>query len=236
MSIARRWGFPMLAIAACATCGTEATAASEPGWYYGLNGGRANADIVKSELDGDANSLIATAGPPLTSSSTLEDADTSWSIFFGYQFSQYFAFEAGYLNLGSFTYHYAGTADLTGFGGGANDPTTVDLTLDFKGYPVSAIGILPLGPVFDLHARAGVLFTSAEESFASTAGPARIGFSDSASSQDLFYGAGAAMNLGDSWSLSLDWIKYDKVGDGDTVAETDLDALSLSLIYRFGPF
>lgn len=235
MTIAQRWGLGLLAVATSAAWGPSAMA-SEPGWYYGLNGGKSQADIVKSELDGDANSLIATAGPPLSSTSTLEDTDTSWSIFFGYQFSPYFAFEAGYLNFGSYTYHYAGTANLTGFGGGANDPTSVDLTLDFKGYPVTAIGILPLGPVFDLHARAGVLFTTAEETFASTAGTARIGFSDSATSQDLFYGAGAAMNLGDTWSLSLDWVRYDKAGDGDTVAETNLDALSLSLIYRFGPF
>lgn len=236
MSIARHVRSALLAASTFALSGTAAWAASEPGWYYGLNGGRAHADLTKSELDLDANSLIATAGPPLTSSSTLADDDTSWSIFFGYQFSPYFAFEAGYLNLGSFPYRYAGTADLTGFGGASVAPTTVDFALDFKGYPLSAIGILPIGPVFDLHARAGILMTNAKQEFTSSAGTARLGFSDSASSQDLFYGAGAAMNLGDTWSVSVDWVKYDKVGDGDTIAETDLDALSLSLIYRFGPF
>jgi hypothetical protein len=112
----------------------------------------------------------------------------------------------------------------------------VDLTLDYKGYPVSAIGILPVGQLFDVHVRAGVLLTNAKSKFGASAGAARIGGDDSASSQDLFYGAGAGMNLGDTWSLSVDWVKYGKVGDGDVIAETDLDALSLSLIYRFGPF
>ncbi len=225
-----------LAFLVASTVGsTSAWGASEPGWYYGLNAGRAQADIVKSELDADANALIATAGPPLTSSSTLTGHDTSWSIFFGYQFSSYFAFEAGYLNLGSFAYRYAGTANLTGLGGGI-DPTSVDLTLDFKGYPVAAIGMLPIGQLFDVHARAGVLLTNAKSKFSASAGTARIGGNESASSQDLFYGAGAGMNLGDIWSLSLDWVKYSKVGDGNVIADTDLDALSLSLIYRFGPF
>lgn len=209
--------------------------AAEPGWYYGLSGGQSHADLDKAELDDLANFIIATAGPPLTSASTLTDSKTSWSLFFGYQFSPYLAFEAGYLNLGSFPYRYRGTADLTASGGGIA-PTTFDYTFDFKGYPLSAIGILPLGPVFDLHARVGVLMADSEVKFSASAGAAQIGFTDSASSQDTFYGAGAGMNIGDTWSLSLDWLKYDKVGDGDTIAETDLDALSLSLIYRFGPF
>lgn len=233
MSIART-GAGMLAFAFAAAWGSAASAA-EPGWYYGLNAGRSGIDLTLAELDEASDGLIATAGPPLSRSSTLEDQDTSWSIFFGYQFSQHFAFEAGYLNLGSFPYRYAGTADLTGFGGGAADPTTVGYTRDVKGYPLSVLGILPLGLMFDIHARAGVLFATAEQKITSTAGTASLAFSDSATSQDLFFGAGAAMNLGDSWSLSLDWVQYDKVGDGDTILETDLDALSLSVIYRFGP-
>jgi len=225
-----------LAVLVASTVGsTSAWGASEPGWYYGLNAGRANADIVKSELDDLANFVISTAGPTLTSASTLADSKTSWSIFFGYQFSSYFAFEAGYLNLGSYPYRYSGTANLTARGGGI-DPTSFDYTMDFKGYPLSAVGILPFGPIFDVHARAGVLLTNAKAKFSATAGPSRISDSFSASSQDLFYGAGAGMNLGDIWSLSLDWVKYSKVGDGNVIADTDLDALSLSLIYRFGPF
>lgn len=208
---------------------------AEPGWYYGLNGGQAHADLDKADLDDLANLVISTAGPPQTGTSTLADSKTSWSLFFGYQFSPYLAFEAGYLNLGSFPYRYRGTADLGASAGGIA-PTTFDYALDFKGYPLSAIGMLPLGPVFDLHARVGVLMADAEVKFSASAGAAQIGFTDSASSQDTFYGAGAGMNIGDTWSLSLDWLKYAKVGDGDTVAETDLDALSLSLIYRFGPF
>ena len=235
MMIERALKIGLAALVATTVGSNSAWGASEPGWYYGLNGGRANADMVKSDRDTDANLLIATAGPPLTSSSTVTDHDTSWSIFFGYQLSPYFAFEAGYLNLGSYAYRYAGTANLTGLGGGI-DPTSVDLTLDFKGYPLAAIGILPIGQLFEVHARAGVLLTNAESIFNASAGTARIGGNESASSQDVFYGAGAGMNLGDTWSLSLDWIKYSKVGDGDVIADTDLDALSLSLIYRFGPF
>lgn len=233
MSVVSRFRCGLLAAMTFVLSGTAASA-SELGWYYGLGAGQSHADIVKSELDDLATFVISTAGPPVTSNSTLSDSKTSWSLFFGYQFSQYFAFEAGYLNFGSFPYRYNGTVDLTGTGAGIA-PSSFDYTFDFKGYPLSAIGYLPLGPVFDVHARVGLLLANSKEKFAASAGVARIGDSLSASSQDLFYGAGAGMNLGENWSLTLDWVKYDKVGDGDIVAETDLDALSLSVIYRFGP-
>ena len=233
MSFARRFGLGMAA--AAGLFAMSGAFGAEPGWYYGLSGGQSHADLDKADLDDLATFVITTAGPPLTSASTLADSKTSWSLFFGYQVSPYFAVEAGYLNLGSFPYRYRGTADLTASGGGIA-PTSFDYAFDFKGYPLSAIGILPLGPVFDLHARLGLLLADSEVKFSASAGTAQIGFTDSASSEDVFYGAGAGMNIGDVWSLSLDWLKYDKVGDGDNVAETDLDALSLSLIYRFGPF
>jgi OOP family OmpA-OmpF porin len=233
MSIARSVA-AVLAVASAASWSSVSSAA-EPGWYYGLNAGQSSIGLTKSELDAESNDLIATAGPPLSSTSTFEDNDTSWSIFFGYQFSPNFAFEAGYLNLGSYPYRYAGTANLTGFGGTSNDATTVGYTRDVKGYPISILGILPLGPVFDVHARAGLLFTSAKQKVTSTAGSASLAFEDSATSQDLFFGAGAAMNLGETWTLSVDWAKYDGVGDDSTIPEADHDVLSLSVIYRFGP-
>lgn len=235
MSIART-ATVFLAVASAVSWSSTASAV-EPGWYYGLNAGQSSISLSKAELDADSNDLIATAGPPLSSTSTFEDSDTSWSIFFGYQFSPNFAFEAGYLNLGSHQYRYEGTADLTGFvsGGGSADPTTVGYTRDVKGYPVSVLGILPLGPVFDVHVRGGILFASAKQKITSTAGPASLAFEDSSTSQDLFFGAGAAMHLGDSWTLSVDWAKYDGVGDDSTIPEADHDALSLSVIYHFGP-
>lgn len=234
MSIARHLGIGLAVASGCLAL-PEATLAAEPGWYYGLNGGKSNADLDKADLDGLADFVISTAGPPLTSTSSLADSKTSWSLFFGYQFSRYLAFEAGYLELGSFPYRYQGTADLSASGGGVA-PTSFDYAFDFKGYPLSVIGILPLGPVFNLHARVGLFMADSKVKFSAAAGAAQIGFTDSANSQDLFYGAGVGMDLGDTWSLSLDWAKYDKVGDGDVIAETDLDALSLSLMYRFGLF
>lgn len=235
MSFACRLGLGVAAATGLLATSAPTLAASEPGWYYGLNAGKASADIDKVDLDGLADFVISTAGPPVTSTSSLADSKTSWSLFFGYQFSPYLALEAGYLDLGSFPYRYQGTADLSASGGGVA-ATSFDYAFDFKGYPLSAIGILPLGPIFDLHARVGLFLADSEVKFAASAGAAQIGFTESADSQDLFYGAGAAMNLGDTWSLSLDWVKYDKVGDEETIAETDLDALSLSLIYRFGLF
>ncbi len=228
------WLQRSLIVAASLTFTGNAAWGTEPGWYYGISGGQSHIDIKQAELDDLANFVIASAGTPLTSSSTIEDSDTPWSIFFGYQFSPYFAFEAGYLNLGSFPYHYTGTVDLGGTIGPA--PSSFDFSFETVGYPVSAIGMLPIGQMFDVHGRAGILFADSDVKIFATAGNASIAPRLSASSSDLFYGAGAGMNFGDTWSLSIDWVFYDKVGDGEVIDETNFDAISLSLIYRIGPF
>jgi OmpA-OmpF porin, OOP family len=229
-----RWPGGALFAAASLTFAGSGAWGAELGWYYGLSAGQSHADLSQSELDSLANAIISTAGPPLTSSSTLDQSDKLWSIFFGYQFSQHFAFEAGYLNLGSFPYQYTGTVDLGGTTGAAS--SSFNETFESTGYPVSVIGALPIGLMFDVHGRAGILFTNSEEKVFATAGNASISPTFAASSTDFFYGAGAALNLGDTWSISIDWVLYDKVGDGDVVAETSFDAISLSLLYRIGPF
>ncbi len=228
-----RWFGSGLVVATLFTA-SAAWGASETGWYYGISGGKSNGDFIKPELDELADIIISTAGTVVTASSTLEDSDTAWALFFGYQFSPYFAVEGGYLNLGTFPYRYAGTVDRGGTTGVV--PSTFNFESKEIAYPIAVVGILPIGPVFEVHGRVGLLFSNPEVKITSTAGSDSIADKFGASSQDLFYGAGFAANLGETWSISLDYAKYNDVGDGDIIAETDFDSISLSLIYRLGPF
>ena len=234
MLIARWLGLGLAAAASITCTGSAAWAQSELGWYYGVSGGQSRVDISQSEMDELADFVLGTAGTPLSSSSTLEDSDTTWSLFFGYKPSQYFAFEAGYADLGSFPYRQSGTIDQGLLAGVA--PSSFGFDFEAAGFPMSAIGILPLGPAFDLHARVGLVFSETEARFTASAGNDSLDIKTSGNSSDLFYGVGAAFNLGYNWSISIDWVQYQDVGDDELTWEADIDSLSLALIYRVGPF
>ncbi len=63
----------------------------------------------------------------------FDENDTAWKAFAGFHFLQFFAVEAAYRDLGS------PNANLPGFG---------DVTIDVKGFDVSGLVGLPLGPLF----------------------------------------------------------------------------------------
>jgi hypothetical protein len=63
-------------------------------------------------------------------------------------------------------------------------------------------------------------------------------FRESLDSTEAFYSVGAGVSFAQHWSLSLDWTRYVDVGDESEdprVADDilDIDALSLSAMYRF---
>jgi OOP family OmpA-OmpF porin len=154
----------------------------------------------------------------------------SWSAFGGYRFSSFLAVEAGYIDFGTAEYRASGTVNPPG--PVASAPASYSADFDVSGFTLAAIGSFPLGQMFDLHARAGVLFADTEISQSVTIGTMSAGDSFSTNSQDLFYGLGVGLHLGERWSLSLDWQQFKDVGDEDDTGETDIDRLSLGVTFR----
>lgn len=229
MIIERKIGWAIgLALAIAAS---TASAAEESGWYVGLNGGQATADV--SQEDGDDAIIFAiedVGGVVLAGESSLDDSDTTWSIFGGYKVNQYFAVEAGYLDLGAVEYRAKANVLFPGFG-----TTTLNSGIDVEvtGFTVAAIGSLPLGEMFDIHARLGLLFSETEVTVSISDRFGRFSDSDSASDTDVFYGAGVTWHMGDSWALNLDYLLYKDVGNEDETGETDMDSVTLGLAYNF---
>jgi hypothetical protein len=56
--------------------------------------------------------------------------------------------------------------------------------------------------------------------------------SSSSDSRDFFFGVGAGLNIGEQWTLNLDWQRFKDVGNADETGETDIDRISLGVIYR----
>jgi len=223
----------------CAATSLPAVAAeTQAGFYVGLGAGQSSFDIEKSELDDVVLDVLFSQGLLVTSgASTFEDSDTALSLFAGYHFNPYIAVEAGYIDLGTAEYRSTGTVNPPG--PVVSAPTAVDIDVESTGFTLAALGSLPLGEVVDLHGRLGFLFATTDLSVT-----ARIGSGVGADTEKLdsiggFFSVGTGFNVGEHWSLSLDWTRYDNVGDEDedddpdTQAGFNIDALSVSAMFRF---
>lgn len=221
-----------------ATALPAAAAEMTSGFYVGLGAGQASFDLDKAEFDDVVVDVLLSQGMFVTSgSSKLEDSDTQLSLFAGYHFNPYIAVEAGYVDLGTAEYRSIGTVNPPG--PVVSAPTSVDFDVESKGFTVSALGTLPLNDMFDVHGHLGFLFAKTDIAVTARIASAVGTSSDSLDSTGAFFGVGAGLRLGERWAFSLDWTRYDNVGDEDedddvrTEAGFDIDALSVSATFRF---
>lgn len=99
---------------------------------------------------------------------------------------------------------------------------------------------------FDVHAQVGVAYTKTHTSsstvlFVDSPGPKfspvrQSDLDNESQSAGLFYGAGAAVELGKRWELSLDWQRYQVSEDDQTPIDLDAayDAITIGLSVGFG--
>lgn len=207
-----------------------ALAAEGTGFYVIPNIGQSSYDISQDDADDIALIAFEFAGfDVLAADSSLDDSGTAWSVVGGWKFSEYFAAEIGYLNLGKAKYRAEG---LVTDGFDLYD-ATFGMDISAKGPTAALVGIAPIGEQFDLHARLGMFFAKSKFDFSASLDG--IGASDSfdASSNDLFYGIGAAYRFTDRFSLTLDYLIYKDVGDEDETGEADIDSLTLGAVFNF---
>lgn len=196
-----------------------------PGLYFGAFGGQSSYGISQDDLDEVfVFAFESAAGPVLDGDSSLDDKDTAFGIVGGYRFNEYFGVELGYVDLGSAD--YAGEVLVNLFG----TPTLFEggASIEASGPTAAIVASLPVSESFDLFAKAGMFFSDTEISVDVDG----FGDSFSASSQDPLFGAGAAWNVNQSWSVRFEFQRYADVGDEDETGEGDIDVLSLGFLYR----
>jgi hypothetical protein len=135
------------------------------------------------------------------------------------------------VDLGSAEYRSSGTVNPQG--PVTSVPSSANIDFSASGFTLGGVGSLPLGEMFDVHARFGIFFSDMEIDIGTAIATASDSENLSASSEDLYYGVGAALHVGANWSFSADWQRYADVGDEDESGEGDIDALSLSIMFRF---
>ena len=160
--------------------------AAEPGFYVG-------GKIGAASVDGDF----------------IDDDDTSFGAYAGYQFNPYFALEGVYTNFGDVE------VDLD------------DLDIDNEGLEPDSIGLramgsFPVGERFDVLAGIGYHAFDLNPDYGDELHDA-IGDD---SSTDLFYGVGAQFNFGNNLAVRAMYDRFEFEG-------SDADEISLGLHYTF---
>ena len=164
----------------------------------------------------------------LTSSS--ENTDIGYQAMFGYRFHRHFAAELALAQFGGVESSASGNLD---FGNGFV-PTTVKYTFTAGGPVLSAIGFLPINDKFELFARLGFLFASADNEFSARIDGQNAGSgSIKGDSQNPVYGLGFAWNINQVYSIRGEYQKIDALGEENSTGEQDLTVMGLGLIVRF---
>lgn len=204
-----------LGLIALASFASSGVFADDSGWYLGGNAGLAQATIddqgITAELLGNGFTTTAIRD---------NESDFGFKLFGGYQFSRYFALEAGYFNLSKFDF----TATTVPAG-------TLDGSIKLSGLNLDAVGRLPLGKRFSVFARGGVNYAEAKDRFSGTGAVNVVQPERDKRDANYKFGLGLQYDLTDSWGIRAEAERYridDAVG-----SKGDVDLLSLGLVYRF---
>jgi OOP family OmpA-OmpF porin len=209
-------GIAILAVLASPYAMADDFTAWDSSWYVGANLGKSKAKVDDSKI---ANNLKA-GGFTMTSISD-KGSDNGYKIFGGYLFSQNFALEGGYFDLGK-----------QGFTAFTSPPGSLNGTIKVKGWNLDLVGILPFTPRFSAFGRIGLDYAKADDSFTGTGFVSPVNPSPSKRSTNYKLGLGLQYDFTQHLGMRLEAERYrvnDAVND-----KGDIDLLSLGLVWRFG--
>lgn len=192
----------MKKLVAVALLSLSSVAMADSGAYAGIGFGRASVDVDTTGL----------------SNTSVDDTDTGFKIYGGYQFTNNFGLEAGYADLGKATIN------------GEEIGVPFNGSIENSAIFLDAVGTLPLTNEFSVFGRAGVAFTKTE---ASVNVPGFGSASDKENEANLKFGLGAQYSFTKSVALRAEWERYLDVGDEATTGESDVDVVGISLNVKF---
>ena len=191
--------------------------AQEAGYYYGgLSIGQSHARIDDERITAG----LLGAGLRTTSMS-LDESDTAFKVFGGYQFNRYFAVEGGYFDLGKF-----------GFTSTTLPAGTLQGQIKLRGFNVDLVGTLPVSERFSVIGRVGVQHARASDSFSGTGAVQVLGPNPSKRDTNYKVGLGLQYEVNPSFLVRAEAERYridDAVGN-----RGDINMYSVSLVFPFG--
>ncbi|WP_282039967.1 outer membrane beta-barrel protein [Halomonas alimentaria] len=147
----------------------------------------------------------------------VDDSDTGYKLFVGYQFNPNFAIEASYLDLGDAeaSYRYRG------------EPGNAELSVD--GFGFALVGKLPIQSGFSVYGKLGMIAWDADFTDNYFNGAQRTTDSYGEDGTDPFYGIGAEYEV-ERILMRAEFERYDISESGE---DFEIDMISASIGYRF---
>ena len=189
-------------------------------WYGGVNFGQTTAK--NSTFCSDLASVL---DPGYTCG---VDEKNGWRVYGGNQFMDNLAVELGYVDLGTFTTKVNGSASGT--------PVTSNTDFKAKGYNLALVGIYPVTKELSVIGRVGVFRWTAKVSGTASSGGVTVSNdakATKAGNNPNNIGIGVNYNLTKSIGLRAEWERFIDVGEKDKTDITNVDLLSLGLVYTF---
>jgi OOP family OmpA-OmpF porin len=207
-------------IAMMGLAGVPTFAADGGNWYAGIGAGSAKyKDMTVTQIDAE----LAAVGR--SGATTVDNSDTGWKLFGGYQIHRNFALEASYSNFGK----VSANTILTVPGAG-----TAHGTWEGESWALSGLGILPVTEKISLMAKVGVHFWQVDYQAEGT-GSGTIVNGDDASDEGsaMLYGLGLGYDLTRQLTMRAEWEHFNNVGDAQRTGRSDIDMWSVGVLYRF---
>jgi opacity protein-like surface antigen len=217
-----------------------APALADTGFYVGATAGRSLFHQNKGDLDAAViNAWDANGFSAVRNSSSLEKSDFAFGGLVGYRLMPAFSIEAAYVDLGMLHYKSDETVTRYSFSIGAS----ADTTAKAKGPTLTAFGILPLSPAWEIYGRAGLFFSKVtltahaalNVSLMTASGFPYSGAyeSVSANSVDPLVGIGAAWHVANRIALRAEYTRFINVGDKNKTGQINIDLFNVGVTYSF---
>jgi hypothetical protein len=192
----------------------QAQDAERHGWYGGLDIGYTKLGVSGGDVDG----ALANQGAAGTSS--LDTSDKAFGVDGGYRFNRYWAAEAAWESLGSYTYSSNTGVD------------TINGKFKATALSLAGVGFYPFSPNWSVYGKAGLAYTQAKLDASSTTGATAVSGA-SHSGANLVYGAGVRYDFDGPYFAKLGWDRYHNVGDEGSTGKGPIDAYQLGIGMHF---
>jgi OOP family OmpA-OmpF porin len=184
--------------------------------YLGASAGTANADYNSSDL---VNAL-----PSYTVQNvSIDDNDTGWKVFGGYEFTPNWAIEAAYVDLGEITTEFSATLapdDLPQF---VSDAAAIHPYMA-SGFALTGVGKFDISQTVVVFGKIGLFNWDAEGNVKETGSGQLVKLDDSGT--NLVYGLGISYEVSPQFGIRAEWESYDVDWD-------KINLFSVGVEYRF---
>ena len=174
---------------------------------------------IPSDSKGQTDSSLS--GLVTGLSSSMDDHDTGYKLQLGYKFTPNWAIEGGYVDLGKFNYN----ATFTG--------GTASGEVKASGFNLAGIGSYPINDQFSIFGKLGFIDAKVEASANATGPGGAASGSASATKWKTNWGFGATYNVTKAWGVRAEWERFNKLGDNNNTGESDVNLLSVGVVYNF---